>query len=193
MKLVALTPLLVDRYLEVRRQALCDNLLHRDLSPPSIARAHLLRDHPGCLSKKRGHLNQLIDLPRYSIIRNHAPTTVPLSIPSHASLTPRPLAPAHTRSLSGILRQGCRATVVAPMLAFRSCGGSRTTEDRDAFALRIRSKLPRALLQDNTFHRKRRRMGLTALRRGKYSELASVVEENNPGRVTSGIQFNIQR
>lgn len=54
------------------------------------------------------------------------------------------------------------------------------TEMRSQFALHIRSKLPRALLQDNTFHRKRQRMGLTALRRDKYTELAAVVEENNP-------------
>lgn len=76
------------------------------------------------------------------------------------------------------MRQGCRAIVVTPIVTFRSCGEAGTTEGhrhRDAFTLQIRSKLPRALLQDNTFHRKRQRIGLTALRKDKYSELAVVV------------------
>jgi hypothetical protein len=52
---------------------------------PSISRAQLLRDHPGSLSKKKGHVSQLVDLPCYSIW-NHASMMVSLSLPSHVTL-----------------------------------------------------------------------------------------------------------
>lgn len=73
------------RYLEVRPQALHNNLLYRDLNTPSITRPQLLRDNPEGLSKKRGHLDQLIDPALYDIW-NHAPMMVSSSIPSHAKL-----------------------------------------------------------------------------------------------------------
>jgi len=85
------------RYLEVRRQALCDNLLHRDLSIstiPSITRPQLLRDHPGGLSKRRGHLNQLIGLPS-TVYGNTHPRWYNCPFHPTPRLTPGPLAPTH--------------------------------------------------------------------------------------------------
>jgi hypothetical protein len=62
-----INPTSCHRYLEVRPQALHDNLLHRDLSTLSIARPRLSSDHFEDLSKKRGHLDQLIDSTLYGI------------------------------------------------------------------------------------------------------------------------------
>jgi len=152
-----------------------------------------LRDHPGGLSKKKktpesAHRSALL---QYIEPRIHDGTIVH-SI-THKLDARTSCARTHEKPVwNPALRVSgdcCDADV-----AFRSCGETRTTEgccDRDAFALQIRPKHPRALLQDNAFRRKRQRMGLTAWRGGKYSELVSVVEENNPGRVTSGIQYSI--
>ncbi|KAN0116328.1 hypothetical protein V8E52_005947 [Russula decolorans] len=137
---------------------------------PSIARAQLLRDHPGGPSKKRGHLNQ----PRYSIW-NHS--SMMLDAKTSCSHTHEKPVWNHALRVSG----DCCDTDAGISKMWRFVRLKDTvTEMRSQFALHIRSKLPRALLQDNTFHRKRQRMGLTALRRDKYTELAAVVEENNP-------------
>ena len=67
---------------------------------------------------------------------------------------------------------------------------------RDAFALQIRSKLSQALLQESALHRKRQRMGLTAIHGGKYAIiLAAVVEGKQSGtgnlRITGDFTENL--